>query len=303
MNIVVIGGGSTGLVYGSKLSEVTQTTLVVRRQHQADLINDRGTVLERPDGSESFSLAATTDTSIIEKADLVIGLTKCYDAKSVGKLVRTNMKENCMFLCLHNGLGTIDVYNDLIGTANVIGGVTYLGANRLQDNTAKLGIGVRTVVGEQSGEITERLSKIVEIFSSAGFKAESSDSLAQLIWDKLILAVGQHALCAISGLSFKEMRESPEVLEISQALLDEAEQVAEVFGIKFEDSLMERVIANLEFGADHYSSMYQDIKAGRRTEIDYINGAIAQLGVEHLIPTPVNNTIANLIRAISIQSN
>lgn len=303
MNIVVIGGGSTGLVYGSKLSEVTQTTLVVRRQHQADLINDRGTVLERPDGSESFSLAATTDTSIIEKADLVIGLTKCYDAKSVGKLVRTNMKENCMFLCLHNGLGTIDVYNDLIGTANVIGGVTYLGANRLQDNTAKLGIGVRTVVGEQSGEITERLSKIVEIFSSAGFKAESSDSLAQLIWDKLILAVGQHALCAISGLSFKEMRESPEVLEISQALLDETEQVAEVFGIEFEDSLMERVIANLEFGADHYSSMYQDIKAGRRTEIDYINGAIAQLGVEYLIPTPVNNTIANLIRAISIQSN
>jgi len=233
---------------------------------------------------------------VIRDADLVIGLTKCLDAHDVAEMVSQHSNGSTSFLCLHNGIGTLEIYNQLIGAENVLGGVTYLGANRLDDTTAKLGVGVRTVIGEQSGETTKRLSEIVETFTNAGFKAESSDCLDQIIWDKLVLAVGQHALCAITGLSFKEIRSSDYVLSISQQLLNEAESVANTQNIFFQDSLMDRVIANLEFGADHYSSMYQDVKAGRLTEIDFINGSISRLGMQNSIPTPVNDTITALVK-------
>ena len=302
VKIVVMGGGSTGLVYGSKLSQVCDTQILVRREEQAISINADGTKLERPDGIEEFHPTATTDVSILKQADLAIGLTKCGDAISIAEIFAENSKPGSAFLCLHNGLGTLDLYNKVIGQENVIGGVTYLGANRLNDTTAKLGVSVRTVIGEQSGEESERLLEIAKIFSDAGFKTETSKSVQNLIWDKLVLAVGQHALCAITGLSFKQIRDSDNLLAISQELLNETQAVASTQGINFEDSLMDRVIANLEFGSDHYSSMYQDLKAGRTTEIDFINGAISELGKQNSIPTPVNDTITDLVHALETKN-
>lgn len=303
MKIVVIGGGSTGLVYGAKLSDVADTTILVRRSEQADAINSSGITLERPDGPEHFSATATIDVRVLGDADLSIGLTKCYDATGIAQTVAQRSKKDLALLCLHNGLGAIEIYNQTLGSDRVIGGVTYLGANRLSDTTAKLGVGVRTVIAEQSGEITQRLTDIADVLSRANFQTETTDSVDHLIWDKLILSIGQHALCAITGLSFKEMRDSPETLAISEKLMQETHAITNAEGLGFTDKdFMPRVVKNLEFGADHYSSMYQDVKAGRPTEVDYINGAISQLGKKHSIPTPVNDSIVEQIHAMRSNS-
>jgi 2-dehydropantoate 2-reductase len=49
--------------------------------------------------------------------------------------------------------------------------------------------------------------------------------------------------------------------------------------------------------AAHRSSMLQDVEAGRKTEIDYLNGAVVRMGQEHGIPTPVNDAVTHMVRA------
>jgi 2-dehydropantoate 2-reductase len=93
------------------------------------------------------------------------------------------------------------------------------------------------------------------------------------------------------------MLESKECLETAAHLLAEFKQVGEAEGLRFDYDLMEKLKDNWR-GSTFYPSMWQDLHAGRRTEIDALNGAISQVGKKHGIKTPYNDEMVAKIRAL-----
>ena len=133
----------------------------------------------------------------------------------------------------------------------------------------------------------------------AGLNARAHPDAAPLIWGKLIANAAINPLGALLHCTNGETFERPSSKPLFAALATEAGSVARALGVSlpFADPVAHaESVAQLTY--QNRNSMLQDIENGRKTEIGAINGAVARLGAEHAVPTPVNQTVAGLIRAL-----
>jgi len=82
---------------------------------------------------------------------------------------------------------------------------------------------------------------------------------------------------------------------VRHGIVEECLGVAKAEGVQFEDRLMEAIDKEIS-GLKNYSSMHQDLMKGRKTEIDFLNGKIVEMGRKHNIPTPINESIVSMIK-------
>jgi 2-dehydropantoate 2-reductase len=138
-----------------------------------------------------------------------------------------------------------------------------------------------------------------DILDSAGFNAQVSDDLEGAIWGKLVINGGINALTAITRLNNGRLLEFEGTRGVMRVAVTEAVMVAKAKGIKLahKDPLTQ-VEEVCRLTATNVSSMLQDILAKRRTEIDAINGAVAKIGNELGVPTPVNSLLTSLVYTI-----
>lgn len=140
--------------------------------------------------------------------------------------------------------------------------------------------------------------RIAETLNAVSLKTEMPDNIQRYIWEKAILNSALSPVCAITGLTMKEVMDSPQGLEIVESIIAEAVQVAEADGIVFGEGFSEHCLKYLQGGGKHKPSMLLDLENGLRTEIDYLNGRIVEYGRKHNLPTPYNQTITGLIRML-----
>ena len=139
-----------------------------------------------------------------------------------------------------------------------------------------------------------------DVLSEACSTVEMVDDLASLVWSKLVINTAINPLTALLEVENGELlnRKSAKALMAKLAL--ETADVAQALGINlsYEDPVKasEKVA---ERTAPNHSSMYQDIMRGAPTEIDAICGAIIRSGEQTGVPTPVNRTIWQLVKALS----
>jgi 2-dehydropantoate 2-reductase len=291
--IGIVGGGAVGLTYAVFLAPVADVIIKTHGQTQADHINTDGIEVtlagqtERTDG-----IAASADMAALQNCDGVIVALKSYDTKAVAKELAKVTRQDVPVISLQNGLEAFEILQQTIDNPNrVFAGVTYIGAKRSDDRSVSLGINRRTVIDAKAGPI-------LDVFTKTRFGVEASDNIRQAVWDKMVLNNGQNALSAITNLSVKQMLGSAECIAIAAELLNELEKVGKTEGLSFNYSLLEKLKDNWSGGLDFYPSMWQDLHAGKRTEIDAINGAISRLGSKHSIATPYNDMITSLMKVL-----
>ena len=143
---------------------------------------------------------------------------------------------------------------------------------------------------------------VAELLSSVDLKTEIPASISVYTWEKAILNAALAPVCAITGLTMKEVMDSPEAVEIVKALLDESVRVAEAEGIRYDEGFGEFCLEYLKGGCHHRPSMAVDLENHLPTEIDYMNGKIAEYGRRHGLPTPYNQTITALVHMLERSS-
>jgi 2-dehydropantoate 2-reductase len=203
-----------------------------------------------------------------------------------------------MMVTLQNGLGNVEILQQVFGEERVLGGVTAEGATLLGPGKIKHAGQGDTIVGpgrDSSGPV----EKLVSAFNQAGFNSHSADHVNDLIWGKLIINVGINPLTAITRLKNGRLPDLPGTHMIMEEAVKEAVAVARAKGIDlpYPDPLA-RVIEVCHATAENVASMLQDVLNQRQTEIDAINGAIVREGKAMNIPTPVNLTLTSLVQAI-----
>lgn len=302
MHILILGAGALGSLLGARLSQADRvriSLLTTDRQHVLAIRQDGLTVEELDGSTRCYRLPAFDAPHALEEApDLVLVSVKTHSIEGAVSSVVDRCHAATLFLTLQNGIGNWERIARLVGEGSVLVGTTAQGATLLAPGRIRHGGNGPTYLGEPDGLPSPRVLAVVEKFRQAGLTAESREGMAQLIWEKLHVNVGINAITALTGIRNGFIAAMPVARELCRAAVEEAMRVARAKGFIMPEDMVERVLAIAQATAVNRSSMGQDVDHRKRTEIDAINGAIVALGEQLHLPTPVNQTLVQLVKIL-----
>lgn len=299
MQVTVIGAGAMGSLFGALLQRAgNAVTLVdVRSEHVAAL-RKRDLTIEDPDGSRiAVRVPATTDAGAALAADLFVLLVKTPFTAAALKPFAGRIPARAMVLTLQNGIGNDEAITRALGRrVQITLGVTAQTATSLGPTTVRHRSSGPTIIGLPDGQRPAELEAIVATFSDAGIPTRMTRHIFEHVWQKLLVNVGINALTALANLPNGGLFTDPEMATLVRRLVGEAANVMRAEGIPAPPrDPVDFVRAVAEATKTDHSSMLEDLLAGRRTEIDAINGAIVRLGERHGIDVTANRVVTTLV--------
>jgi 2-dehydropantoate 2-reductase len=300
MKIAIIGPGAMGCLLAAYLGKSNQVWLLDHDPDRATLLNRQGLILEKNERSEKIPIVATADPRDIEGAELVLLCVKSPRVAYALEAARPFFGPDTMVLALQNGIGHLSVLPKLLTGTPWALGVTAQGATLTgPGHVMHRGEGP-TRIGQLPEEVnkTTATNRVAETLSTAGIRTEVVPDILNHIWAKLLINAGINALTAIHDCPNGDLLESAETLEIMTAAILEGKTVAERSGISLSSDPVAMTKEVCRATAANISSMLQDVRAKKPTEIAAINGALVNLAEELGIPVPINRELVARIRKI-----
>jgi 2-dehydropantoate 2-reductase len=285
--IFILGAGAIGSVIGAQLSKKNDVTLIGNKAH-VDAVKSKG-LLVSSSANETFHLGADTQIRKIPEKTLIFLTTKAYDSEKAVEGISRLLRKDTAILVLQNGLENEEIIKRAVHyKVEVLRGITNMAAEFFEAGEVKYWTG-ETVI-ERDGAAEE----IAAIMNTSGLKASVSNNIKNETWSKVVLNSVINPLTAIFGVKNYEIFAQP-LAEVRNQIIREGVQVGNAEGVTFPKDL-EKGIDKEIMSYTNYSSMCQDIMRGKKTEIDFLNGKIVELGARSHIPTPVNETLVHLIK-------
>jgi 2-dehydropantoate 2-reductase len=300
MRIAVVGPGALGTLLAALLRAKTKETiwLMDKSPERAERIRKEGVRIE---GMTAISTAVnvSADPKEVGPCDLVILCVKSYSTEDACKDIKELMSDKTFILTLQNGIGNVQVLNDHFGAERVIAGVTNHGATLLAAGHVRHAGKGDTIIGMAKGKMLGPVRDTANLLTKCGFETKISKDIDSVIWSKLVINVGINALTGITRLKNGMLIQYSGTREVLRNAVQEAVRIVKRKRIKLAyDDPIQKVESVCKATAANVSSMLQDVLNAKRTEIDYINGAINRQGKALGIPTPVNEVLTNLIKTI-----
>lgn len=303
MEILIIGAGAMGGLFGAMLGPFAQVRLCTTNAEHALAINRDGLLLTGMDGAlRRVPVTALTDPAQSDRpADLILVCTKARSTEAAAQTAQRLLAADGLTLTLQNGLGNLERIAAVVGPARAAAGITAQAATLLGPGRVRhAGVGptVLAAAPGQSGQ-DAKIAAVAELFNRASIETRIAEDGEALLWSKLIVNVGINALTALLRAANGALAQVPECERLMAQAVAEAVAVAQALGVNLgpEDQL-DRVRQVCTLTAANRSSMLQDILRGRPTEIDVINGAVVAKGREVGVATPVNLLLTQLIQAL-----
>ncbi|RQS65347.1 2-dehydropantoate 2-reductase [Burkholderia sp. Bp8963] len=302
MKIAILGAGALGCAIGATLTEGGhETWLIGRSPEHVGTMRSVGLRVDDARGSRLVRVRATTQAAEVGVAELVIVLVKSFHTDAAIRGALTLVGPDTLVLSLQNGLGHEDILADAVGRERVLAGKTYVGGVLRGAAHIESGVvGKSTYIGELDGRITPRVQAIADAFNAAGLATTVSDNIVGTMWDKLLVNVATGALTGVTGLTYGQLYDEPQLKAASLAAVAEAIAAARAAGVALSMSDPEQAwtLAAEGLSAAFKTSMLQSLEKGSITEIDFINGSVVRYGERYGVPTPVNATLVACIKGI-----
>jgi 2-dehydropantoate 2-reductase len=320
MKVAIIGAGAIGGYVGVKLALAGEDVTFIVRGENLKAIRARGMKLVMQDGSEhvASNVRATNDYADAGPQDLVILALKAHQVEAVARDVPKLFGPDTVVVTMQNGIpfwyfhqhggalaGTqvhsVDptgVIGQHIPAERVLGCVVYPASELTAPGVVQHVEGDRFPLGELDGSSSERVLRIADSFTRAGFKAPVLDNIRSEIWLKLWGNLTFNPISALSHATLVDICQFTLTRELATAMMLEAQAVAGKLGITFRVPLDKR-IAGAEKVGKHKTSMLQDVEAGREPEIDALVGSVVELGRLTETPTPHIATTYALVKLLA----
>ncbi len=300
MKIGIVGCGAMGSVYAGLLAASGHEVWAVDQWvEHIEAMRADGLRVEGASGDRTVRLGATTDAAEAGVCELVVIATKAMNVAAAATAARPMVGAGTLVLSIQNGLGGPARAAEALPGAHVAIGVAGgFGASILEPGRAHHNGWELVRLGESHGPVTPALAAVAELWRAAGFNTETDDDIARMIWEKLICNVAFSGTCAITGIPIGQVIADPGAWRVASTCAAEAHAVARAKGIavRIEDPVT--YVHDFGLKIPHARpSMLLDHDAGRRSEIDAINGATPPAGREVGEPAPMNETVADLVRA------
>jgi 2-dehydropantoate 2-reductase len=300
MKIAIVGCGAMGSVYAGLFASAGHEVWAIDRwREHVEAMRRNGLRLEGKSGDRTVKVHATTEAQEAGACDLVVLATKAMHVAAAAESIKPLLGKDTPVLSIQNGLGGPETAAEILGRERVMVGVVGgFGASMKAPGHAHHN-GMELVrLGEFGGPITPRLKKVEQTWSGAGFKVKVFDDIDQLVWEKLICNCAYSGPCGIMEVTLKEVMDDADLSKISAACASEGYAVAKAKGVKL--GFTDPVAYVRDFGAkipNARPSVLLDLMAGRKSEIDVINGSIPRVGKQLGVAAPVNETVTALVKA------
>ncbi len=305
MRVAIVGPGAVGSMIGGYLTlGGLEVVFVGRPGKRVENLQRDGLRIQGVRGSHTSPLRVVTDAKQAGEVDVAIVTVKAYDTAQAVRQHRVLFGERTTAISLQNGIGNAETLAEVLDPTQVMAATTTMGG--YLDSAGVLhhaGEG-ETFIGDWQGGFSARLTRVAEAFTQAGVLFKPVDDVRSILFSKLAVNCGINPFTALLRLKNGALLDRPDLLVVCDAAVREVSAVAQAEGMALDaDSLVARTREVMRLTAENHSSMYQDVTARRRTEIDAICGAVARLGERNGVPTPVNRTLAALVNALPGQAD
>lgn len=303
MHIVIVGPGALGGLLAATMSmgnDGSDTVCLLDYNHnRADKINRNGLCYEKDGEKKLFNIEVVSDPTKIAHADVLFLCVKSYDVEKCLHYCSSLLHSECLVIFMQNGIAHLH-HDRHLGQAVAVFGTTTEGSTcHGPGHIYHAGVG-KTFLGFQlppSAENNHRLERVTKRMQSAGMSVTATESIRTKIWAKLFINVGINALTVIYDCRNGELLDIPEAqLQMRQAI-EEAQRVARAENVSVTAQWRD-TLEVCRATATNVSSMLQDVRKQRKTEIDAINGEVVRLAEKHGLPAPMNVELVRKVKDI-----
>lgn len=328
MKIMIIGGGSLGMLYAARLALANEDVmLLVRTDEQAEAISQQGLHYKHVSGDETTIAVRTMATErYLQELEsesesnansnsereaqakesfapdwILLALKQPQVAETRAETWRRLARGGVPLLALQNGIGHMEILRQAVPGSLINAAITTEGAMRIDSRSVvHTGIGKLTFGNWAEGweNDDERQKMLSYALCRAGIQANLSNDMGSQVYLKLLLNAVINPLTAIFHIKNGELPRDPARLRWMRALHHESAGILRAAGLRQVDGLWEQLLAVCASTAANESSMLRDVRAGRPTEIRWINGGIARLARERGMPSPMNDAAIAFIEAL-----
>lgn len=302
MKIAIAGSGALGSGFGAMLyRQGYDVTLIDGWEPQAKAVIQEGLHIDINGKNHHLNMTMYQHNDIPQDAqfDVIFLFTKAMQLQDMLEHIKAHIHDNTIMVCTMNGLKHERLIQHYVDESRIVRGVTTWTAGlESPGHTHLMGAGP-VEIGALVPKGQANVDVVYELLDQSVLNPHKSEQLQQSIWKKICVNGTANALCTILECRLSNLNESDYAKQLIYKITQEIVQVATVDGVHLNgDEVYNYLIDLNEKVGPHYPSMYQDlINNNRLTEIDYINGAVAQLGKEHHIDAPVNQFVANMVHA------
>ncbi len=301
MKIGIVGSGAMGSVYGALLAAAgNQLWLFDQWREHVEAMRAKGLRCTGASGDRTVPVHATTEAAEAGPCELAIVATKVMDIEAGVRAAQPMIGPETLVLTIQNGLGNVERIQRVVSPENLLFGIAggfgaeMIGPGHVHHN------GMEAInLAELKGGITPRLEQVAEVWRQAGFKVATFEDLWPVVWSKLIANVAFSAICAATGMRVGQARANEWAWGLAKACINEAAAVAAAKGIKLAYADPVQWVSDFAGKIPNARpSMYQDLLAGRRSEIDSIQGGVVAEGAKLGVPTPTCAFMVQLVKAL-----
>lgn len=302
MKIAIAGSGALGSGFGAMLyRQGNDVTLIDGWESQATAVKHEGLHIDINGEDYHLNIPMYQDTEIPSdlQFDIVFLFTKAMQLESMLAHIQPHIHDTTIMVCTMNGLKHEERIVNYVDKSRIVRGVTTWTAGlESPGHTHLMGSGP-VEIGSLVPEGQNNVEVIYNLLEQAKLNPHKSEDLQQSIWKKICVNGTANALCTILECRLSTLNESEYARKLVYDITKEIVEVATVDDVHLNaDEVYHYLIDLNDKVGPHFPSMYQDlINNNRRTEIDYINGAVARLGSEHHIDAPINQFVANMVHA------
>ena len=314
MKLCVYGAGAIGGYLAVLLARAGANVSVVARGPHLGAIQDNGLTL-LVDGEElNVDLPATDNPRLLGKQDVVVVTLKAHSIGPAVQGIRSLLGSDTAVVSAVNGIPwwyfhrldssfgerhveSVDPGGDIwrgIGPQRAIGCVVYPSAEIVEPGVIGHLSDHKMILGEPSGERSERIIALASLFMAAGMKAPVRSNLRNEIWMKLWGNLAFNPLSALTRATLDVLATEPGSRGIARAMMLEGQAVGEALGARFALDVEKRMDGAAAVGA-HRTSMLQDLELGRPLETGALVGAVQELAALTGVPTPTIDLVHTLL--------
>ena len=280
-----------GVLYASMLSSFSPVTVFSRNAERTEKRNVNGIRVISREGEIICRPVFSSDKSAISSSDLVILFVKSTATVGVIDEYKEYIPEDAYIMTLQNGAGHLEELRRYFPEERIIIGVTEHNASVIDDCTINHGGCGKTVISTSP-------EWVKDAFSSAGIETEVSDCVMRDIWRKLLTNASLSTTTALLMCSIDSLGRSSGAFSIVEKLLEEAVMVAAGDGYRFSyDEVRRELYEKTRTSHNAYTSIYSDLKNGRKTEVDYISGYVTARAEVLGLDVPYQRAAVDMIHA------
>ena len=298
MHIAIIGAGGVGGYFGGRLAAAGVKVTFLARGRHLQALRTGGLHIVSPKGNVHLPrVNATDDPAAVGHADVVFFTVKLYDNASATALLPPLVGPETVVIPFQNGVGSIDLLTNTVGRAHVAGGAAHVAAVIAEPGVIRHTAMDRLIFGELDGTRTPRLERLWEACRSAGFQATISDHIEIDLWSKFVRLSTFSGMTAVSRSPIGALRDDPDLFAMFQAAAMETMAVARAKGIALTAQVFDETITAVhELPPNAKSSMLEDLERGKPLELPWLSGAVARIGSEMGVATPIHRFIATVLK-------